>query len=102
MDSLPLSYLGSHKYSINIYKREEDIGRERNEEKKWYVQHSFLCLRNHCTAAQVKEKLYIQVIREVGGGQNDSDSGLQLSRWVLYHYLREGAEGKHVWEGAYV
>lgn len=31
--------------------------------------------RNHCTAAQVKEKLYIQVIREVGGGQNDSILG---------------------------
>ena len=38
----------------------------------------------------------VEVIREVGGGQNDSDSGLQLSRWVLYHYLREGAEGKHL------
>ena len=102
MGSLQLSHLGSHRYSINIYKKEEDIGREQNEEKKWYTQHSFLCLRNHCTAAQVKEKLYIQVIREVGGGQNDSDSGLGLSRWVLYHHLREGAERKHVWEGAYV
>ena len=33
--------------------------------------HLFLCLKKHCTAAQVEDKLCIQVIKEVGGGLND-------------------------------
>ena len=29
----------------------------------------------------------------MGGGQNDSDSGLRLSRWVLYHHWEREQKG---------
>lgn len=51
---------------------EEEKEKEKNVERKWYVMHLFLGLRNYGTAAQVKDQLHIQVFKEVGRSQNDS------------------------------
>lgn len=51
---------------------EEKEKEKRNVERKWYVMHLFLGLRNYGTAAQVKDQLHIQVFKEVGRSRNDS------------------------------
>lgn len=84
-----------HREAINICeKRKGDLGREKKggekEMEKGMICIAFVSLpKKHCTAAQVKDKLNIQVIKEVGGGQPDSGSRLRLSGWVLDHLLRE-------------